>query len=57
VHVLGVKIDVPTGSSFVVLGALMALILVLRPSGITGGHEARLPQWRLRRTRAAEGTP
>jgi hypothetical protein len=28
----------------------------LRPSGITGGHEARLPLWRPRRTRPAEGT-
>jgi branched-chain amino acid transport system permease protein len=57
VHVLGLTIDVPTGSSLVVLGGLMALILVLRPSGVTGGHEARLPRWRPRRTRPAEGTP
>jgi branched-chain amino acid transport system permease protein len=57
VHVLGVAVDVPTGSSLVVLGALMALILVLRPSGLTGGHEARLPRWRPQRTRPAEGTP
>jgi branched-chain amino acid transport system permease protein len=53
VHVLGLKIDVPTGASTVVLGALMALILVLRPSGITGGREARLPRWWPRRV---EGT-
>jgi branched-chain amino acid transport system permease protein len=47
VHVIGFTIDVPTGASLVVLGALMALIVVLRPSGITGGREARLPQlWR-----------
>jgi branched-chain amino acid transport system permease protein len=43
VHVLGFSFDVPSGSSLVVLGALMALILVLRPSGLTGGTEARLP--------------
>jgi branched-chain amino acid transport system permease protein len=50
VHVLGFKLDVATGSSEVVLGALMALILVLRPSGITGGREARLPKrWLARR--------
>jgi branched-chain amino acid transport system permease protein len=53
VHVLGLKIDVPTGASTVVLGALMALILVLRPSGITGGREARLPRWRPRRVEGA----
>jgi branched-chain amino acid transport system permease protein len=58
VHVLGFKIDVASGSSLVVLGALMALILVLRPSGITGGREARLPmKWLVRRSPAApEGT-
>ena len=50
VHILGFKLDVATGSSEVVLGALMALILVLRPSGITGGREARLPRrWLARR--------
>jgi len=54
VHVLGLTVDVPTGASTVVLGALMALILVLRPSGITGGREARLPRWWPRR---AEGAP
>ena len=54
VHVLGLTVDVPTGASTVVLGALMALILVLRPSGITGGREARLPRgW----PRRAEGSP
>ena len=54
VHVLGLTVDVPTGASTVVLGALMALILVLRPSGITGGREARLPRWW---PRGAEGAP
>ena len=44
VHVLGSKLDLHSGSSLVVLGALMALILVLRPSGLTGGGEARLPR-------------
>jgi branched-chain amino acid transport system permease protein len=32
----------PDGSRLVVVGALMALVLVLRPSGITGGKELRL---------------
>jgi branched-chain amino acid transport system permease protein len=32
----------PEGSRLVVLGGLMALVLILRPSGITGGREFRL---------------
>jgi branched-chain amino acid transport system permease protein len=52
VEVLGVSLNVPDGASLVVLGALMALILVLRPSGITGGHEVRLRRPRRRAPRA-----
>jgi branched-chain amino acid transport system permease protein len=52
VDVLGISFDVPDGASLVVLGALMALVLVLRPSGITGGRELRLP--RLSRAADAE---
>jgi branched-chain amino acid transport system permease protein len=52
VHVLGVKIDLHDGTHLVVLGAVMALVLVLRPEGITGSREFRLP--RLRRWRSAE---
>jgi branched-chain amino acid transport system permease protein len=52
VGVLGFTIDVPDGSSMVVLGAIMVLVLVLRPSGITGGRELPLPALR-RRPRAA----
>ncbi len=36
----------PEGSRLVVLGALMALVLILRPSGLTGGRELRLPRRR-----------
>lgn len=36
----------PEGSRLVVLGALMALVLILRPSGLTGGREFRLPRLR-----------
>jgi branched-chain amino acid transport system permease protein len=32
----------PEGARLVVLGALMALVLILRPSGLTGGREFRL---------------
>jgi branched-chain amino acid transport system permease protein len=52
VHVLGVKIDLHDGTHLVVLGALMALVLVLRPEGLTGGREFRLPPT-LRRRQAA----
>ncbi len=41
---VGFTIDLPQGARLVVLGALMALVLVLRPSGITGGREFRLPR-------------
>jgi branched-chain amino acid transport system permease protein len=33
----------PEGSRLVILGGLMALVLILRPSGITGGREFRIP--------------
>jgi branched-chain amino acid transport system permease protein len=42
VHV-GFTLDLPQGSTLVVLGAAMALVLILRPSGITGGREFALP--------------
>jgi branched-chain amino acid transport system permease protein len=43
---LGVRLDLPEGSRLVILGALMALMLILRPSGLTGGREVRLPRRR-----------
>jgi branched-chain amino acid transport system permease protein len=44
VHVLGSTLDLPSGTRIVVVGALMALVLILRPSGLTGGHELPLPR-------------
>jgi branched-chain amino acid transport system permease protein len=41
---IGFRLDLPEGSRLVILGALMALMLILRPSGITGGRELRLPR-------------
>jgi branched-chain amino acid transport system permease protein len=42
---LGVgTLDLPTGTRLVIVAALMALVLILRPSGITGGRELRLPR-------------
>jgi branched-chain amino acid transport system permease protein len=47
VHVVGLKLDLPSGTRLVFLAAIMALVLILRPSGLTGGREARVPwPWR-----------
>jgi branched-chain amino acid transport system permease protein len=47
-------IDLPPGSRTIVVGALMALVLILRPQGITGGREVRLGRF-LRPRAAKEG--
>jgi branched-chain amino acid transport system permease protein len=39
VDVFGGTLDLPAGTRLVVVGALMAIVLILRPSGITGGRE------------------
>jgi branched-chain amino acid transport system permease protein len=36
---VGFAIDAPAGTRLVVVSALMALVLILRPSGLTGGRE------------------
>ena len=46
VDVLGLHIDLPTGTTEIVIGTLMAVILVLRPSGLSGGREISLPRRR-----------
>ena len=38
----GWHIDLPAGTRVIVVGVLMALVLILRPSGLTGGRELRL---------------
>ena len=38
---LGWHIDLPTGTREIVVGVLMAAVLILKPSGITGGREFR----------------
>jgi branched-chain amino acid transport system permease protein len=35
-------VDLPAGTRVIVVGILMALVLILRPAGITGGRELRL---------------
>ena len=52
-HVLGlfeqglqlgvVVVSLPSGSRLITLGAIMVIILIFRPSGITGGREATWP--------------
>jgi len=42
VELLGRTLDVPAGTRIVVVSALMALVLVLRPGGLTGGREFSL---------------
>jgi branched-chain amino acid transport system permease protein len=49
VHLLGQTLDLPAGTRIVVVGALMALVLILRPSGLTGGRELSLPRAGMRR--------
>jgi branched-chain amino acid transport system permease protein len=46
VHVFGLRLDLPSGTRLVFLAAIMALVLILRPSGLTGGSELRLPRLR-----------
>jgi branched-chain amino acid transport system permease protein len=42
VGVLGLHLDLPTGTAVLAVGALMALVLVVRPTGLTGGRELSL---------------
>jgi len=46
VDIAGGTLDLPAGTRLVVVGVLMALVLILRPSGLTGGREVSLPRWR-----------
>jgi len=38
----GWHVDLPAGTRVIVVGVLMAVVLILRPSGLTGGREFRL---------------
>jgi branched-chain amino acid transport system permease protein len=46
IHVFGQSLDLPAGTRIVVVGALMALVLILRPAGLTGGRELAIRQRR-----------
>ena len=41
---VGFTMDLPTGTRLVVVSFAMALVLIVRPSGLTGGREFRLPR-------------
>ena len=45
IHV-GFRLTLPDGTRLVTLGAVMALVLILRPSGLTRGREFGLPRRR-----------
>lgn len=42
VTIAGGHLNLPSGTGLVVVGVLMALVLVTRPSGLTGGRELRI---------------
>ncbi len=46
VDVFGWHLTVKAGTAELVLGAVMALVLILRPSGLTGGRELSVPRRR-----------
>ena len=46
IHVFGRSLDLPAGTRIVVVSALMAFVLILRPTGLTGGREFSLRQRR-----------
>ena len=46
VTVLGRAIDLPSGSRIIVVSSVMALVLLVRPGGLTGGREFSLPRLR-----------
>ena len=52
IEILGHSFDVPAGTRLVVVSALMALVLILRPSGLTGGKELTFESLRRLRARA-----
>jgi branched-chain amino acid transport system permease protein len=43
IKILGGTLDLPAGTRLVVVGVLMAVVLILRPIGLTGGREFSLP--------------
>jgi branched-chain amino acid transport system permease protein len=54
---IGFRLDLPDGTRLVTIGAVMALVLILRPSGVTGGREVTLPRRRVRERRISPAPP
>jgi branched-chain amino acid transport system permease protein len=52
-HIAGIHVHFHSGTRIIVISALMALVLILRPRGLTGGKELRLPIGRFVRGDAA----
>ncbi len=48
-------LDLPQGTRLILLGSIMAAMLILRPSGVTGGREFSIA-WLLRPHRRATGS-
>jgi branched-chain amino acid transport system permease protein len=46
VDVFGWQLTLPNGTAEIVVGTLMAVVLILRPQGLTGGREFSLPRRR-----------
>lgn len=44
VTLAGVQVTLPVGTHNLALGLIMLLVLILRPAGLTGGREARIPR-------------
>jgi branched-chain amino acid transport system permease protein len=44
ISIFGHTVDLPGGTRIVVVGALMAIVLILRPTGLTGGREIAVPR-------------
>jgi branched-chain amino acid transport system permease protein len=56
-NVVGVHLTIPSGSTDVLVALSMLLVLILRPDGLTGGKEFRLPRRLLLRRRGEPDTP
>ena len=54
---VGVHLKIPSGSTDVLVALSMLLVLILRPDGLTGGKEFRLPRRFSVRPRAEPDTP
>jgi len=53
VRVFAIDIDLPSGTRLVALGAIMALVLLFKPTGLTGGREL---SWPIRRSGGRGGS-